>query len=52
MTRVDQDGRCEAGVKRQMLFALLNIDFDCCHSGRVGAIFNGDTILAFDGDTF
>ncbi|WP_217444957.1 hypothetical protein [Burkholderia cepacia] len=35
-------------VARQMLFALLNIDFDYCHSGRATGIFNASPILALD----
>ncbi|WP_334005997.1 hypothetical protein [Burkholderia cepacia] len=39
-------------VTRQMLFALLNIDFDYCHSGRAAGIFNAPTILALDDTAF
>ncbi|OUE41729.1 hypothetical protein BZY94_23960 [Burkholderia territorii] len=39
-------------VARQMLFALLNIDFDYCHSGRAAGIFNAPTILALDDTAF
>ncbi|MCA7978088.1 hypothetical protein LGM57_17320 [Burkholderia cepacia] len=39
-------------VTRQMLFALLNIDFDYCHSGHAAWIFNGFPILALDDTAF
>ncbi|WP_334034889.1 hypothetical protein [Burkholderia cepacia] len=39
-------------VARQMLFALLNIDFDYCHSGRTAGIFNAPAILALDDTAF
>ncbi|MGK8198312.1 hypothetical protein [Burkholderia cepacia] len=39
-------------VARQMLFALLNIDFDYCHSGRAAEIFNTSPILAIDDAAF
>ncbi|NIE57700.1 MULTISPECIES: hypothetical protein [unclassified Burkholderia] len=37
-------------VMRQTLVALLNIYFDCCHCRRANEIFNGPSILAFEGD--
>ncbi|WP_423382906.1 hypothetical protein [Burkholderia sp. LMG 32019] len=42
----------KAEAWRPALFALLNIDFDCCHPGRADAIFNASPILAFDDDVF
>ncbi|MBY4801316.1 hypothetical protein [Burkholderia cepacia] len=39
-------------VTRQVLFALLNIDFDYCHSGRTTGIFSGFPILALDDTAF
>ncbi|WP_448165631.1 hypothetical protein [Burkholderia cepacia] len=39
-------------VARQMPFALLNIDFDYCHSGRAAGIFSGFPILALDDTAF
>ncbi|WP_334011001.1 hypothetical protein [Burkholderia cepacia] len=39
-------------VARQMLFALLNIDFDYFHSGHAAWIFNGFPILALDDTAF
>ncbi|MCA7931384.1 hypothetical protein LGM45_20280 [Burkholderia cepacia] len=39
-------------VARQMLFALLNIDFDYFHSGHAAWIFNGFPILSLDDTAF
>ncbi|WP_166742107.1 hypothetical protein [Burkholderia cepacia] len=48
MARVDGMENVKLEVARQMLFALLNIDFDYCHSGRAAGIFSGFPILALD----
>ncbi|WP_166742392.1 hypothetical protein, partial [Burkholderia cepacia] len=48
VARVDGMENVKLEVARQMLFALLNIDFDYCHSGRAAGIFSGFPILALD----
>ncbi|UIY61988.1 hypothetical protein [Burkholderia cepacia] len=52
MARVGGMGDVKLEVARQMLFALLNIDFDYCHSGRTTGIFSGFPILALDDTAF
>ncbi|WP_185735189.1 hypothetical protein [Burkholderia cepacia] len=52
MARVGGVENVKLEVARQMLFALLNIDFDYCHSGRAAGIFNAPTILALDDTIF
>ncbi|MBJ9754188.1 hypothetical protein [Burkholderia cepacia] len=52
MARVGGMENVKLEVARQMLFALLNIDFDYCHSGRTAGIFNAPAILALDDTAF
>ncbi|WP_175861766.1 hypothetical protein [Burkholderia cepacia] len=52
MARVGGMENVKLEVARQMLFALLNIDFDYCHSGHAAGIFNGFPILTLDDTAF